>query len=187
MKKFWPLLILLISSLFIISCDNSDDNDSNNNNVNVEYPAVFDLPVTFQMGKDNNGNNDPTFFTYQHNFSGMLTQDIALVYRKANPGSNDPRWEPLPRTYFFGSNAMDYTYNFQTNIVNLQLSADFDLTKIYPDYNPQNYVYNQTFRVVLVPTIYGNKNANAADLRKMSYEDVIKKYNINDSNVTTLK
>ena len=27
MKKFWPLLLLLVSSLFIMSCDKRDDNN----------------------------------------------------------------------------------------------------------------------------------------------------------------
>ena len=179
MKKFWPLLILLISSLFIISCDNSDDNDSNNNNVNVEYPAVFDL--TFNFTKV----NDFTYY-YPHDFSGMLSQDIILVYRRDYDNNNAPYWQSLPKTYYVDNGSLEYNYNFVTNNVQINLDSSFNLSAATSDIKSR-YMNNQTFRVVLVPTIYGNKNANVADLHKMSYEDVIKKYNINDSNVTTLK
>jgi hypothetical protein len=37
----------------------------------------------------------------------------------------------------------------------------------------------------LVPAVAG-KNANSADLSKMSYEEVIKKYNLDDSKIGTL-
>ena len=37
MKKFWPLLILLISSLFILSCD-----DKNNDDLDSTYKITFD-------------------------------------------------------------------------------------------------------------------------------------------------
>ncbi|HBR12059.1 MAG TPA: hypothetical protein DD740_07605 [Chryseobacterium sp.] len=184
MKKFWPLLILLISSLFIISCDNSDDNDSNNNNVNVDYPAVFDLPP---INLQQNGKYD---YATKNDFSGMLNQDFILVYRK-NQENNVPFWEPLPLKIFINNisnNEINYSFNFITNNVeiHLSLSPNFNFDLLTANFE-STYIKNQTFRVVLVPAVYGNKNANAADLHKMSYEDVIKKYNINDSNVTTLK
>lgn len=180
MKKFWPLLILMISGLFITSCDNSDDNDSNNNNVNVEYPAVFDLPVSFTRV------DDYTYY-YSHDFSGMLSQDIILVYKRDYDDNNNnaPYWQSLPKTYFIDSGNFEYNYNFVTNNVQIHLESSFKI----PNQTPQfiaNYVNNQTFRIVLVPAVYGGKNAKS-DLSKMSYEEVIKKFNINDSNVKTLE
>ena len=41
------------------------------------------------------------------------------------------------------------------------------------------YLNNQTFRVVLVPAVYV-KNGTSEDLKKLSYEEIIAKYNIDD-------
>ena len=40
MKKFLPLLLLLVGSLFIFSCKDDDDVYVQ---VDVDYPAVYDL------------------------------------------------------------------------------------------------------------------------------------------------
>lgn len=176
MKKFLPLLILLVSSVFIFSC--KDDNDDIQQ-VQVDYPAVYDLNISLLR------NNDDYYGFNQEFERPMLGQDIVLVYRKNNPGTNSPIWEPLPKSYFFNEGTMDYTFDFTTTDVQIDLRADFSISAKEDNNFKPNFVTGQTFRVVLVPAVYGN-NKNSDDLSKMTYEEVIAKYNINDKKVGTL-
>ena len=173
MKKFLPLLLILISSIFIFSCKDDDDDVQ----VTVDYPTVYDLNINLIQNATN-------YYGYNQKFNGsLLSQDIVLVYRKNNPGSNTPIWEPLPKTYFFDSNAMDYTFNFTTTDVQIDLNSDFDLS-IQDAGFKSTYLNGQTFRVVLVPAVYGGKST--VDPRTLSYEEVIAKYNIDDSKIGKL-
>jgi len=175
MKKFIPLVLLLISSIFIFSC--KDDNDDIVQ-VEVDYPTVYDINVNLVQNATNYyGFNQPLNFP-------LLSQDIVLVYRKNNPGQNAPVWEPLPKTYFFGSDEMDYTFDFTRNDVQLDLNANFDLSTTDAGFKNQ-YINGQTFRVVLVPAVFGGKSS--VDVTKLSYDEVIRLYNIDDSKVGTFK
>jgi len=175
MKKFLPLLLLLVSSIFIFSCKDDDDDYVQ---VDVDYPAVYDLNLSLiQIETNNYGYNQP--FNRP-----MLSQDIVLVYRKSNPGESTPVWAPLPKKYYFGSDDMDYTFDFTTTDVQLDLLANFNLSLQNTSFK-NTYLNGQTFRVVLVPAVVG-KNVNSADLSKMPYEEVIKKFNIDESKVGTL-
>lgn len=178
MKKLLPLLFLMFASVAIYSCKDDDDNYVD---VQVDYPAVYDINVNLIRNSDD-------YYGYNQPFNQpMLGQDIVLVYRKNNPGSNAPIWEPLPKSYFFDEGTMDYTFNFTTADVQIDLRSDFSITLKEDNNFKANFVNGQTFRVVLVPAVYGNnKNANAAALSKMSYEEVIKKYNIDDKKVKNL-
>lgn len=173
MKKFLPLLLILISSIFIFSCKDDDDDVQ----VQVEYPAVYDLNISLIQ-------NQPDYYGYNQPFDGaLLNQDIVLVYRKSNPGNNTPIWEPLPKTYFFNEGAMDYTFNFTTTDVQIDLRADFDLSVKVDNSFRSTFLTGQTFRVVLVPAVFGK---NTVDPRTLSYEEVIAKYNIDDSKIGKL-
>ena len=173
MKKLFPLLLLLMGSIFLSSC--KDDNDDVQ--VKVDYPTVYDLNINLIQNRiDYYGYNQP----FDH---PMLNQDIVLVYRKNNPGANNPIWEPLPKTYFPNQGTMDYTFNFTKTDVQIDLNADFDLS-VQNNTFKGNYLNGQTFRVVLVPAVFGNaKNSDLKDLHKMSYEEVVKKFKIDDSNI----
>lgn len=168
MKKFLPLLLVLISSILIFSCKDDDEE------VVVDYPTVYDLNINLvQNATDYYGFNQP--------FDGsLLNQDIVLVYRKSNPGNNSAVWEPLPKTYFFNEGAMDYTFDFTTTDVQIDLRADFNLSIKNDNNFRSTFLTGQTFRVVLVPAVYGK---NSVDPRTLSYEEVIAKYHINDRNV----
>lgn len=173
MKKFLPLLLILISSVFIFSC--KDDNDDIQQ-VQVDYPAVYDLNVNLIQ-------NTTDYFGFNQTFNRpLLGQDIVLIYRKNNPGTSSPIWEPLPKTYFFDSGTMDYTFNFTTNDFQIDLNADFDLAAQNASFK-STYLNGQIFRVVLVPAVFGNKSTGSVDPRTLTYEEVIAKYKIDDSKV----
>ena len=175
MKKFLPLLLLLISSMFIFSCKDDDDDYVE---VNVDYPTVYDLNVNLVQ-------NTTDYFGFNQPFNGaLLSQDIVLVYRKNNPGVNPTVWEPLPKSYFFNEGTMDYTFNFTTTDVQIDLNADFDLSVKQDNDFRRLYLNGQIFRVVLVPAVVGGKSS--VDPRKLSYEEVIRLYKIDDSKVGKL-
>ncbi len=172
MKKLFSLLIIAVFGFLMVSCNDDDDIQQ----VNVDYPTVYDITFNFIR-------NAPDSYGYNLKFDGtLLNQDIVLVYRKNNPTQSAPVWEPLPKTYFFGSNAMDYTFDFTTADVQLNLNADFFMDEQDADFN-RTYLNGQTFRIVLVPAVYGK---NSTDLSKLSYEEVISRFKINDKIVGTL-
>ncbi|MNY23083.1 hypothetical protein D3C86_1567310 [compost metagenome] len=78
---------------------------------------------------------------------------------------------------------MDYTFNFTRNDVQLDLNANFDLSLQDATFRSQ-YINGQTFRIVLVPAVFGGKSS--VDPRKLSYEEVIRLYNIDDSKIGKL-
>jgi hypothetical protein len=174
MKKFLPLLLLLVTSVFIFSC--KDDNDDVQ--VNVDYPAVYDLKNVNFTYNQNDGWNYFQSFTRP-----MLSQDIVLIYLQTDTTSNgNPVWTALPAKFNPAvGEEVYYDFDFTVNDFKIYTRATFDLSQ-----QASLYLNNKTFRVVLVPAVFGNKNTNATDIHKMTYEEVIKKYNINDSKVGTL-
>lgn len=169
MKKFLPLLLILISSIFIFSCKDDDDDYVN---VEVDYPAVYDLNVNFKFNA-----TDGWFYDQAFN-NPLLDQDYVVIYRQAGTENGAVVWQPIPRTLYLEQGELDYDFDFTKNDFLIYAGGTYDIST-----TPQ-YLNNQRFRVVLVPAVFG-KNANAEDIRKMSYEEVIAKYNIDDSKVGT--
>lgn len=175
MKKMIPFLLLAFVGLFTLSCEK--DRDVVDNTV---YSTVYDLNRSF--------NYNPTtgIGTIREDFARALGNgDYVLMFIKADTSSNgSPIWAPMPR----------HEYNTTTiNGVQQELYYDFDYTiKDFSAYvsgtydirvTPQ-YLNNITLRIILVPGTKGN--AKQQDLSKLSYDEVIKKFNINDSKVTKL-
>ncbi|MPT31671.1 MAG: hypothetical protein E2600_08395 [Chryseobacterium sp.] len=166
-----PLLLLLVASVFIFSCKDDDDDYVQ---VDVDYPAVYDLRnVNFSY-------NSTDGWHYGQNFNNpMLDQDYVIIFRQTGTTGNSPVWQQIPRTLYLNEGELDYDFDFSKNDFMIYAGGTYDIST-----TPQ-YLNNQTFRVVLVPAVYG-KNANSEDLKKMTYEEVIAKYKINDSKVGTL-
>lgn len=169
MKKFLPLLLILISCIFIFSCKDDDDDVQ----VQVDYPAVYDLNVNFSFNSTDGWNFSKGFDR------PLLDQDYVLIFRQAGTENGAVVWQQIPRTLFLDQGELDYDFDFSKNDFVIYAGGTYDINT-----TPQ-YLNNQRFRVVLVPAVFG-KNANAEDIKKMSYEEVIAKYNINDSKVGTL-
>ncbi|SHK35289.1 hypothetical protein [Epilithonimonas mollis] len=172
MKKFLPLLLLLVSSVFIFSC--KDDDDDNYVQVDVDYPAVYDFRnISFT-------NNPSLGWVYSQSFTRpMLDQDYVVIFRQSGTDNGNPVWQQIPKTLYLNEGELDYDFDFTKNDFAIYAGGTYNLAT-----TPQ-YINNQTFRVVLVPAVFG-KNANLEDLHKMSYEEIIRKYNIDDSKIGTL-
>lgn len=170
MKKLLPFLLLLVGSLFIFSCKDDDDVYVQ---VDVDYPAVYDLRnVNFSYNATDGWNY------YQAFSRSMLDQDYLVIFRQVGSSDGTPVWQQIPRTLYLTQGELDYDFDFTKNDFMIYAGGTYDIST-----TPQ-YITNQTFRVVLVPAVYG-KNANSEDLTKMSYEEIIQKFNIDDSKVGT--
>lgn len=168
MKRFIPLLLVAIFSITTYSCKNDDDVPM------TEYPQVYDLTnVNFELIDD--------VYTVARTINNpMYDSDVMLIYRQDGTTTNgSPIWRPLPITlYFDGGDELDYVYDFSAYDFQIYAGSNFPI-----DGSP--YIRNQTFRVVLVPAAFGNKNAdNQVDYN--DYESVIRYFNIDDTNVGVL-
>lgn len=169
MKKLFPFLLLFITSFILFNCKEDDEVQ-----VQVDYPAVYDLRnVNFSY-------NATDGWTYGQSFKNpMLDQDYVVIFRQTGTSGNAPVWQQIPRTLYLNQGELDYDFAFSKNDFMIYAGGTYDLST-----TPQ-YLNNQTFRVVLVPAVYG-KNATLEDLKKLSYEEIIAKYNIDESKVGTL-
>jgi hypothetical protein len=174
MKKFLPILLLAFVSLFIFSCDDNNNDDTPYTD-NDTIAQMRDATGTF-----NSGNS----FTLSMDIT-ILNTDVVLVYRKVGN-----YWQSIPKTYYLDNvtapttgRELDYNFNFNTQEVNINTSANFNQSTQMSAAETSQYLTNQTFRVVLVP-------ANAAKNASVNYEDynsVIKYYNLDESKVKTIK
>ena len=169
MKKLFPFLLLFITSFILFNC--KEDHEVQ---VQVDYPAVYDLKnVNFSYNATDGWNYGQSFK------NPMLDQDYVVIFRQTGTSGNAPVWQQIPRTLYLDQGELDYDFDFSKNDFMIYAGGTYDLST-----TPQ-YLNNQTFRVVLVPAVYG-KNATLEDLKKLSYEEIIAKYNIDDSKVGTL-
>ena len=169
MKKLFPFLLLFITSFILFNCKEDDEVQ-----VQVDYPAAYDLRnVNFSY-------NATDGWTYGQSFKNpLLDQDYVVIFRQTGTSGNTPVWQQIPRTLYLNQGELDYDFDFSKNDFMIYAGGTYDLST-----TPQ-YLNNQTFRVVLVPAVYG-KNATSEDLKKLSYEEIIAKYNIDESKVGTL-
>lgn len=169
MKKLFPFLLLFITSFILFNCKEDDEVQ-----VQVDYPAVYDLRnVNFSY-------NATDGWSYGQSFKKpLLDQDYVVIFRQTGTSGNASVWQQIPRTLYLDQGELDYDFDFSKNDFMIYAGGTYDLST-----TPQ-YLNNQTFRVVLVPAVYG-KNATLEDLKKLSYEEIIAKYNIDESKVGTL-
>ena len=169
MKKLFPLLMVAIFGFMMISCERTEYVENP-----ADYPAVYDLKnVNFSYNATDGWNYGQSFK------NPMLDQDYVVIFRQTGTSGNAPVWQQIPRTLYLDQGELDYDFDFSKNHFMIYAGGTYDLST-----TPQ-YLNNQTFRVVLVPAVYG-KNATLEDLKKLSYEEIIAKYNIDESKVGTL-
>ena len=173
MKKI--LSLFAIVGLFTFSGCSDDDNV-----VEPEYDTistVFDIKnVSFAYNATDGYN------IYQEFGQVLFPEDVVLIYRQSGTlsGSNIPIWQQIPRTLYTGQGELDYDFDFSDEDFTIYAGGNYNLSL-----TPQ-YLNNQTFRIVIVP---GSLSGSAKSVNKPDYSDynaVIKRYNIDDSNVKQL-
>ena len=166
MKKYFTLLLVAIFSLVIVSCDDRNDVVTTDND-------------TYGVMKDVTG-------SLTSNNSFALTQGIdipsthvVLVYRRVTDA-----WQPIPKAVYLPNVATlptgrEFDYNFVFDTQNVQIRVDDENFNLVTEITPaetNQYLTNQTFRIVLIPASQGkNTNVDYSD-----YNAVIKYYNIKD-------
>ncbi|MEN2487561.1 hypothetical protein AAYQ05_07150 [Flavobacterium sp. B11] len=125
--------------------------------------------------------NSEIYFNFK---SQTYLGDVVLVYRYdgPDPKTNRDIWVPLPDSHYYNDGGLYFTYKFDFTQDNVRIFTEGYGLSANPI--PSDFVVNQIFRIVVVPgfdPIVTGKSVN-----KLDYYEVIKKYNIDDSNVKKL-
>ena len=132
---------------------------------------IFEVNVNFTSG-----NNYSTTFP----LNPVIAQtDNLLVYELVNTTNNIDTWALLPQLYYLNGGSAQYNYDFSFDQFTIFIDASFALNTL-----PSAFTSNKVFRVVIIPGAVYSKSANSVDYS--DYNAVIKKYNIDDSNVKRL-
>lgn len=105
---------------------------------------------------------------------------MVLVYRLFDVVNGVDVWRTLPQAVYLPQGELDYNFDFTKNDVNIFLDSDFSLTTL-----SSSWTQSQVFRVVIIPGYFSNKNASYVDFS--NYNEVVKRYNITDSQIKTIK
>lgn len=136
---------------------------------------VFEETISF-----NYPNYGQTFDLKPKIYSG----DNLLIYELVNTNDGIDTWALLPQVYYFNAGTAQYKYTFSYDQFSIFIDASFPLAQL-----PTSFMVKKTFRIVIVPGDDGiNKGGpnSKISVGKVDYSDynaVIKKYNIDDSNV----
>ncbi len=136
----------------------------------------------FELQNVNFGfNNTDGYNIYQKLNPVIYDSDVILIYRLAGViDSNTPIWQQIPRTLYTSKGELDYDFDFSKGDFTIYAGGNYDLS-LTPE-----FLKNQTFRIVIIPGAFSttSKSVNKPDYS--DYNDVIKRYNIDDSNVKKL-
>ena len=180
MKKILPFILLAGVGFLTYSCDNSNDDPVvvNPGQDNDTFPIMKDLTGTFTATDKYVLNADIS----------IETTDVVLVYRRAGNA-----WQQIPKTVYVDASTsvsprkFDYNFVFDNKTVQVRIDdANFNLASM-SQAEVDNYLNNQTFRIVLVPADPARKTAKASTSVDFSdYNAVVKYYNIDESKVQTI-
>jgi len=114
----------------------------------------------------------------------IFDTDAVLVYHLYAVSGGVDVWRLIPQTYYMtNGGALDFNFDYSINRVNIFLGADFDLNTLSTD-----WTQGQVFRVVIIPAdIFENTAKSVSKADYSNYEETIKKFNIDDSNVKRVK
>ncbi|MDM1557471.1 hypothetical protein PYS58_18750 [Chryseobacterium indologenes] len=180
MKKILPLILLAGVGFLAYSCDNSNDD-----------------PVVVNPGKDNDTfpimMDAPGSFTAANNYAltadiSIQTTDVVLVYRRAGNA-----WQQIPKTVYVdpatsvSPRKFDYNFVFSNKEVQVRIDdQNFNLASM-SSAEANNYLNNQTFRIVLVPADPAKKMARTSNSVDFGdYNAVVKYYNLDESKIKTI-
>jgi hypothetical protein len=109
--------------------------------------------------------------------------DMVLVYRLVAIEEGVKVWNPIPESVFDSNGAFDFSYNFEFSRFDVDIfMLGNDLGDVLPSLR-----LNQTFRIVIIPGDGINLTAKKSSVNLNDYNTVIQKYNIDDSNVKSVK
>jgi hypothetical protein len=172
MKKI-TLLIAFIGMIALQSCTVNEENDNVDNDTIAE---VFELRnVNFNYNSSTGG-----YFIYRSLNPQIYASDNILIYRMSDLiDSNTPVWQLIPRTlYLSGGDELDYDYDFSREDFTIYADGTYNLSE-----TPE-YIFNQTFRIVIIPGYFSNRSDVQVDFN--DYNAVIETFGINPNNIKNL-
>jgi hypothetical protein len=170
MKKIITILVV-IGMLSLQGCE-GPEGIPGQDGLDALAPQAFEIKNKNLIRVTNNEYN--FIGNFQSAVGGNLFDDeTILVYRLVDViNSSTPVWELLPRTInFLNNDYIEYYFSFS--------KIDFKITA-YGNYNLLNrpdFIDNQTFRVVILPSKFG------ATLDKNNFNAVILALNIKESQI----
>jgi hypothetical protein len=177
MKKIMTL-IALVGLVIFSSCEGP------------EGPAGYDGP---QGPKGDPGFTSEVYevtnisFTSANNYSVLIplnpaiyTSDMVLVYRLVGDDAGADIWKLLPEVYYTSNGTLDFGYEYDFTAYDVSINMFGSNLQTVGNGNK----LNQILRIVILPGSLTSKNAGKQDFS--DYHAVIKKYNIDDSNVKRL-
>lgn len=172
MKKIITLFAF-VSFLAVSSCTTTDDNFQEDNDT---IPYAFEIKnVNLGRVADNEYNLRSTF---QFEINDNLRDDeTVLIYRLTSTiNSNTPVWQLIPRTiYFNNGDLVDYFFDFSKVDFFITAKANFNLL------SRREYIDNQTFRIVLIPSDL------AASVDTSNYVEVMSTLKLSENQVQKVK
>lgn len=180
MKKILTLLAV-VGLIMFSSCEGpegppgKDGSKGDPGYINEVFEVKMDFTSANNFGK--------TFSLSPKIYSG----DNLLVYLLVNTNNGIDTWALLPQVYYFPSGTAQYNYEFSYDQFSILVDASFPLTQL-----PSSFTTGKVFRVVIIPGDDGLNTGgpnSKSSVNKPDYSDynaVIKKYNIDDSNVKKL-
>jgi hypothetical protein len=112
----------------------------------------------------------------------IYSGDNLLVYELISSNGGIDTWALLPQVYYFPNGTAQYNYTFSKYKFTIFIDGNFDLALL-----PSGFRLGKTFRIVIVPGDDGVNTQKASGKSSFSdYNAVIKKYNIDDSNIKKL-
>jgi hypothetical protein len=111
----------------------------------------------------------------------ILLSDNILIYRMAGTiNSQTPIWQLIPRTLYLPQGELDYDFDFSRVDFTIYAGGNYNIA------TTPSFLFNQTFRIVIIPGYLSNKGTqNAINLD--DYNAVIKAYHIDESNIKTIQ
>lgn len=179
MKKILPLILLAGVGFLTYSCDNSNDDPVvvNPGKDNDTFPLMFDAPGTFSASNN---------YSLIADISIEPT-DVVLVYRRAGDA-----WQQIPKTVYVdpatsaSPRRFEYNFVFSNKAVQVRIeNQNFLLSTLTTD-QANDFLNNQTFRIVLVPADPVKKTAKASTVDFSDYNAVVKHYNLDESKIKTI-
>jgi hypothetical protein len=153
-----------------------------------EGPPGFDGPPglpggvseVFELKNFDFAYNVKTGYTIYQKLNPQLEpSDVIIIYRLAGTiDASTPIWQQIPRTLYPSQGELDYDFDFSKEDFTIYAGGTYDLS-LTPE-----FIKNQTFRIVILAGAFSGKSVNKPDYS--DYNAVIKKYNIDDSNVKKL-
>ena len=161
-------LLAIVGSVVLTSCEGPQgDTGYSAESAVLEYPHV-------NLTLDQNGD-----YTFYRQISSNLEDNVVIYRLSGTIDSQTPIWQPIPRTlYLDNGKEFDYDYDFSREDFTIYAGGNYNIE------TTPNYLYNQTFRVVIIPGNFANKGIN---LTQMDYKSLIAKFDIDDTKIKRMR